>query len=84
MDNRIVYAFITFFFNSIGIPCFLQGKAKAGTLRIVYGLLSLGIVSFVNSIMGIILAIKIFGMTDEEFAAQKATLLSGIPSGLNE
>ena len=83
MDNKTVYALLTLFCNSIGVPCFLQGKTKAGILRIVFALISFGIVGIINGIMGIILSIKIFQMSDEEFQSTKGTLLSGIPSGLN-
>ena len=82
MDNRILYGIMTIIFNSIGVPCFMQGKTKAGILRIVLGIVTCDVVAIINAVMGIILGIKILGMSDEEFAEKKATLLSGIPSGL--
>ena len=82
MDNRIVYAVLTLFLNCVGVPCFLQGKTKAGVLRIVLGVVSLGIIWFINGIMGIVMAVRIFQMSDQDFEAKKATLLMGIPSGL--
>ena len=82
MDNKTVYALVTLLCNSIGVPCFLQGKTKAGILRIVLALVSLGIVGIINAVKGIILSVKIFQMSEEEFQATKGTLLSGIPSGL--
>ena len=84
MDNRVVYGVLTLLFNNAGVPCFMQGKVKAGILRIVLMMVSCGIVGIINAVMGIILGIKILQMTDEEFEKQKATLLSGIPSGLKD
>jgi len=82
MDNKILYGIMTIIFNSIGVPCFMQGKVKAGVLRIVLGCITFGVVAFINEIMGIIQGIKILCMSDEDYAAaDKATLLMGVPSG---
>ena len=81
MDNRILYGIMTIIFNSIGVPCFMQGKVKAGILRIVLGLITFNVIFIINEILGIILGIKILCMSDEEFQANKETLLSGVPSG---
>ena len=82
MDNKILYGIMTIIFNSIGVPCFMQGKVKAGVLRIVLGCITFGVVGCINEIMGIIQGIKILCMSDEEYAAaDKATLLMGVPSG---
>jgi hypothetical protein len=82
MDNKILYGIMTIVFNSIGVPCFMQGKVKAGVLRIVLGVVSFGVIGCINEIMGIIQGIKILCMSDEDYAAaDKATLLMGIPSG---
>lgn len=82
MDNRVLYGIMTLIFNAVGVPCFMQGKVKAGILRIVLGVVTCGIIGLINEIMGIILGIKILTMSDEQFAEQKATLLKGVPSGL--
>lgn len=82
MDNRVLYGIMTLIFNAVGVPCFMQGKVKAGILRIVLGVVTCGIINLINEIMGIILGIKILTMSDEQFAEQKATLLKGVPSGL--
>ena len=82
MDNRIVFGIMTLIFNSIGVPCFMAGKVKAGILRIVLGIVTCGVIEIINGIMGIILGIKILCMSDEEFQAQKETLFKGVPSGL--
>ena len=81
MDNRILYGIMTLIFNSIGVPCFMQGKVKAGILRIVLGLITFNVIFIINEILGIILGIKILCMSDEEFQANKENLLSGVPSG---
>jgi hypothetical protein len=82
MDNKILYGIMTIIFNSVGVPCFMQGKVKAGVLRIVLGCITFGVVGFINEIMGIIQGIKILCMSDEDYAAaDKATLLMGVPSG---
>ena len=81
MDNRVLFGIMTIIFNSIGVPCFMAGKVKTGILRIVLGIVSCGIISIINEIMGIIQGIKILCMSDEEFAEKKETLFMGIPSG---
>jgi hypothetical protein len=72
---------MTIIFNSIGVPCFMAGKTKAGVLRIILGIVSCGVIATINEIMGIIQGIKILCMSDEEFAEKKETLFMGIPSG---
>ena len=80
--NKIVFGILTILFNQIGVPCFIAGNAKAGILRIVLGVVTCGIIGFINAILGIIQGIKILTMSDEAYeAADKATLLAGIPSG---
>ena len=82
MDNKVLFGIMTIIFNSIGVPCFMQGKVGAGILRIVLGMVSCGVITIINEILGIIQGIKILCMSDEEYAAaDKATLLTGIPSG---
>ena len=82
MDNKILFGIMTIIFNGIGVPCFMQGKIGAGILRIVLSMVTFGIIGLINEIMGIIQGIKILCMSDEEYAAaDKATLLKGIPSG---
>ncbi|MBR5473534.1 MAG: hypothetical protein IKU82_06065 [Clostridia bacterium] len=79
MDNKTLFAVLCILFNSIGVPCFMQGNTKTGILRIVLGIVTCSVLFAVNAIMGIILGIKVLKMTDEEFEASKATLSSGIP-----
>ena len=80
MDNKIIFGIMTIIFNSIGVPCFIQGKVKAGVWRIILGFITFGIVSFINEILGIIQGIKILCMSDDEYAASDVSeLLSGFP-----
>ena len=82
MGNKVLFGIMTIIFNSIGVPCFMQGKVGAGILRIVLGMVTCGVISIINEILGIIQGIKILCMSDEEYAAaDKATLLAGVPSG---
>ena len=82
MDNKILFGVMTLIFNAVGVPCFMMGKTKAGILRIVLGIITFGIITFINEIMGIIKGIQILCMSDEDYAAaDKSTLLMGIPSG---
>ena len=79
MDNRVLFGIMTIIFNSIGVPCFMQGNVKTGILRIVLGTVTCGVIAIINEIQGIILGIKILKMTDDEFNAAKATISAGIP-----
>ena len=81
MDNRILYGIMCIIFNSYGVPCFMRGDVKTGILRIVLGCVTFGVIGTINSIMGIILGIKVLCMSDEQFAEQKDTLIMGIPKG---
>ena len=82
MDNKVLFGVMTIIFNSVGVPCFMQGKVKAGILRIVLGIITCDVIAIINTILGIIQGIKILQMADEEYAAcDKATLLRGVPSG---
>lgn len=85
--NKVVFGILTILFNSIGVPCFIAGKTKAGIVRIildvVLSFVCIGVIfAIINGIAGIIQGIKILCMSNEEFeAADKATLLAGVPSG---
>ena len=81
MDNKIVFGIMCIIFNSLGVPCFMQGQTKTGVLRIVLGVVTFGIVGFINEIMGIILGIKVLTMSDEEYAEKKGNISKGIPGG---
>ncbi len=81
MDNRVLFGIMTIIFNSIGVPCFMAGKTKAGVLRIVLAFVTCGVIGVINEIMGIIQGIKILCMSDEEYAEKKETLFMGVPSG---
>ncbi len=80
MNNKTLFAIMCIVFNSIGVPCFMQGNVKSGILRIVLGVVTCGIIGVINEIKGIILGIQVLKMTEEEFNEKKATLTSGIPA----
>ena len=80
MDNRILFGVMCILFNSYGVPCFMQGQTSTGVKRIVFGIISFGIVGIINVIKGIILGIQVLQMTDEEYAAKKGNIDSGIPA----
>ncbi len=80
MDNKVLFGIMCIIFNSIGVPCFMQGKVKTGVMRIVLGVVTCGVIGIINEIKGIILGIQVLRMSDEEFAEKKQTITSGIPA----
>lgn len=80
MDNKILFAIMCILFNGYGVPCFMQGDKSKGIKRIVFGVITFGVIACINEVKGIILGIKILKMTDEEYAAKKGTFDSGIPA----
>lgn len=80
MDNKIVFGIMCIIFNSYGVPCFMQGQVKTGILRIVLGCVTFGVIGIINLIKGIFLGIEVLKMSDEEYAAKKGTITSGIPA----
>lgn len=80
MGNKIVFGIMCIVFNSIGVPCFMQGHVRSGILRIVLGVVTCGVIGIINEIKGIILGIKVLKMTDEEYEAAKGSITSGIPA----
>ena len=82
MDNKILYAIMTLLFSCYGVPHFMQGKIKTGIVRVVIAVIPVvNLISLYSFVMGIIQGIKIFQMTDEEYAAaDKASLLVGWPT----
>ena len=80
MDNKVLFGIMTIIFNSIGVPCFMQGKVKTGILRIVLGVVTCGVIAIINVVKGIILGIQVLKMSDEEYAEKKYELSSGIPN----
>jgi len=79
MDNKVLFGVMCIIFNSLGVPCFMQGRVGKGILRIVLGVVTCGVIGVINEIMGIILGIKVLKMSDEEYAEQKATIAMGVP-----
>lgn len=80
MDNRVLFGVMCILFNSIGVPCFMQGNVSTGIWRIVLGVVTCGVIEIINFIKGIILGVQILKMSDEEYAAKKGTFSSGIPA----
>ena len=80
MGNKFLFAVITALFNHWGLPSFLQGRKKTGIVRLLVGLFTFGIGAFINFILGVLLAVQIMGMDEDEFQAQKYVLDKGIPS----
>ena len=80
MDNRVLFGVMCIIFNSIGVPCFMQGKVKTGILRIVLGIVTCGVIEIINFVKGIILGVQVLKMSDEEYESKKGTLSSGIPA----
>lgn len=80
MENKVVFGVLTILFNDIGVPSFIVKDTKRGVKTIIFAIITLGIIGFINFIKGIIGGINILKMTDEEFAAaDKATLIDAIP-----
>ena len=79
MDNRILFGIMCIIFNSIGVPCFMQGQVGKGILRIVLGIVTCGVISVINEVMGIILGIQVLKMSDEEYNAKKGNISMGVP-----
>ncbi len=77
--NKTVFGIMTLILNSYGVPCFMVGQVGAGILRIVLACVTCGVIGIINIVKGIILGIQVLKMTDEEYAAVKGTLASGIP-----
>ena len=79
MNNKVLFGIMTIIFNSIGVPCFMQGHVGTGIWRIILAYVTCGVIGVINTIKGIILGIQILKMSDEEYQEKKYTLNSGIP-----
>ena len=79
MDNRVLFGVMTIIFNSIGVPCFMQGQVGKGILRIVLAFVTCGVIGVINEIMGIILGIQVLNMSDEEYNEKKGNISMGVP-----
>ena len=83
--NKVTYAVLTLLFNCYGVPFFLQGNTKKGVFTIISAVVTCSVVAVINAVKGIILAIKIFQMSDEEFeATDKATLTDAVVGLYND
>ena len=79
MDSRIFFAIMCIIFNNIGVPCFIQGNLAKGIWRIVLNYVTFGTIGVINFVLGIIVGIQVFKMSDEEFAEKKDTIKTGLP-----
>ncbi len=84
--NKTTFGILTIIFNSIGIPCFLQGQTKAGVIRIILSCIPLAGAVFgtINLVLGILLGIEVLKMTEEEFQSKLGTLDKGWPKMIKE
>ena len=80
MDNKVVFGIMTIIFNAYGVPCFMQGNVGLGIARIILMVVTFGVIGIINMIKGIIFGIEILKMSDEEYAAKKGNLYTGIPA----
>lgn len=80
MNNKILFAIMCIIFNAYGVPCFMQGMKSTGVKRIIFGVITFGVIAVINEVKGIILGIRILKMSDEEYASKKGTFNSGIPA----
>jgi len=80
MDNKVLFGIMCIIFNSYGVPCFMQKQIGTGIWRIVLACVTFGVIGIINTVKGIILGIQGLKMSDEEYAAKKGTIDSGIPS----
>lgn len=80
MDNKTLFGIMMILFNGYGVPCFMQGKKELGIKRIIFGVITCGVIILINEIKGIIMGIKILQMSEEEYAAKKGTFDTGIPA----
>lgn len=80
MVGKFLFAILAVFTNSLGIPCFLQGRKKTGIVRLVLTFVTFGICGLINSILGILLGIQVMMMSNEDYEEQKYVLDKGIPS----
>ena len=80
MDNKVLFGVMCIIFNSIGVPCFMQGKVKTVVWRIVLNYITFGVIGLINTIKGIILGVQVLKMSDEEYEQKKGNIDSGVPS----
>lgn len=71
--NKTVFAILVLLFNNIGIASFLNGNIKKGIMTILSSWITLGIVGIINFVKGILMAIKLFQMSEEEYEAADKT-----------
>ena len=77
--DKTTYGILVLLLGSYGAASFLNGNTQKGIFTIISGIITCGVVAFINAIKGIIMGIKILQMSDEEFkAADKASFEDAI------
>lgn len=84
--NKTLFGIMAILFNSVGVPCFMQGQTKAGIIRIVLCCIPFfgQVVAVINTVFGILLGIDVLKMTEEEFQSKLGTLDKGWPKMIKE
>ena len=67
--NKTLYGILVLLLNQYGITAFLNGNVKKGIFTILSAIITCGVVGIINFVKGIMMAINILKMTEEEFAA---------------
>lgn len=70
-NDKQLYGIMNIIFNGVGVPDFMRGKTGDGVKKIIFGIITCGIVMCINEIKGIIEGIRILKLTDEEYMAEK-------------
>lgn len=77
-SDRVVFGIMCIIFNSIGVPCFMRGRASDGILRIILMCATFGVIGVINGIKGIIWGIRILNMSEEEYQLKKNLFGRGV------
>lgn len=70
-NDRIIMAVLNFFLNPYGVPDFVKGNNKEGVKHIILTCLTFGVFAIIYGIKGIIEAIRLFKMSDDEYMKEK-------------
>lgn len=79
MENKALFAVICILLNQFGVPCFMQGKTKTAIVQLVSTLLFPWVFAPINFVLGVIVGIEIFQMSDEDYNAKKGTFIKAFP-----
>lgn len=79
MENKTLFAVLCILLNPIGVPCFLQGKTKTAIVQLATFLLFGWVFAPINFVLGVLMGIEIFQMSDEEYNEKKGTFVKAFP-----